>query len=639
VEAGLSGIPLAQPSLLKPGTKLAAMQPAPMQLEVKYARTTLGVDPKGNERIAFVRTYNGQLVGPTMRAKPGDTLLLELVNNLPEDPADPSSAISRHGGHEDKNLADGHSVNTPHGFNVTNLHTHGLHVRPDAPSRCPNPATCDARSDDVLVSILPGQKQRYEIEIPKNHPPGTHWYHAHKHGAVAMQLATGMAGAIIIEGGLDELPELQKATEQLLVFQQLMMSPCGRRDLLKGPSPDPSGAPKECTIEGKDQKLKEAYESCGAYFQALNQRLKEAGRPELPFPSGAQCVENFELLFGPGKWTSIIEPRFGNRTSINGQFGPTLNARQGEVQRWRMVHAGIRETLQLGLVRKEDLASQQLPNALKDPNAIQKRIRVPIVAYDGITTGRMDDVDNVELQPGYRVDVLVRIDEPGDYYLVDLQTVGFDALRAKPEEFELLAKVHVAPSSEAPMPLPSKEALGKLAPYKHVEDTEITGCQYNIFDIVPGDDATKRPTFFGVNGKAYNPSNPPRALALGTADEWVLDSTLANHPFHIHVNPFEVVDGYDSIPAGTWKDTLLVNKGKPVRVRTRYEDFTGKFVLHCHILDHEDQGMMQEVEVVKQGTQSSACPTQKGSASLCMMPPPENGVCPSPSASLPTQEK
>ncbi len=128
-----------------------------------------------------------------------------------------------------------------------------------------------------------------------------------------------------------------------------------------------------------------------------------------------------------------------------------------------------------------------------------------------------------------------------------------------------------------------------------------------------------------------------RTLILGGVDEWTLQSGFVSHPFHIHVNPFQIVaiydpDGHDvngpdavdnysldgkrdATPdpqyrglKGVWKDTLWVkNINAPdhglknpkgiytLIVRTRYERYIGEFVLHCHILDHEDQGMMQNV--------------------------------------------
>ena len=81
----------------------------------------------------------------------------------------------------------------------------------------------------------------------------------------------------------------------------------------------------------------------------------------------------------------------------------------------------------------------------------------------------------------------------------------------------------------------------------------------------------------------------------------MLDAKLAVHPFHIHVNDFQLSrmepDGKEH---KIWKDTLLISAGQPpTKIRMRYEDFTGTTVLHCHILDHEDQGMMELIELVK----------------------------------------
>jgi FtsP/CotA-like multicopper oxidase with cupredoxin domain len=97
-------------------------------------------------------------------------------------------------------------------------------------------------------------------------------------------------------------------------------------------------------------------------------------------------------------------------------------------------------------------------------------------------------------------------------------------------------------------------------------------------------------------------------LKLGQASEWMLtgDGIFA-HPFHVHVNPFEVErsePGPDGrmIRAKVWKDTILVTVGPggpPTILRSRYRDFEGEFVIHCHILGHEDMGMMERVRISK----------------------------------------
>jgi len=117
-------------------------------LTVAYADNSIGGDP------VHLRSYNGKLVGPTLRAKPGDSLRIALVNNLPPN-------------------TDGPAHNQHHEWNTTNLHTHGLHVSPSG------------TSDNVFLDVLPGTRQDYTIDLPADHPAGAFWYHAHRHSSVA----------------------------------------------------------------------------------------------------------------------------------------------------------------------------------------------------------------------------------------------------------------------------------------------------------------------------------------------------------------------------------------------------------------------------------------------------------------------
>src|SRR5690606_13518743 len=112
-----------------------------------------------------------------------------------------------------------------HDWSTTNLHTHGLHVSPVG------------NSDNVFLSILPGEVQDYEIEIPDDHPGGLFWYHPHHHGGVCQQVRAGMAGALIVRGELDEVTEVAAATEQVMVLQAIELDD----DLhLMDPIPDPT---------------------------------------------------------------------------------------------------------------------------------------------------------------------------------------------------------------------------------------------------------------------------------------------------------------------------------------------------------------------------------------------------------------
>jgi hypothetical protein len=110
-----------------------------------------------------------------------------------------------------------------------------------------------------------------------------------------------------------------------------------------------------------------------------------------------------------------------------------------------------------------------------------------------------------------------------------------------------------------------------------------------------------------VDDQVFMPANPPRTLKLDTTSEWTLtnEDMAFLHPFHIHVNPF-IYDREEPDAQGkivfrpTWKDTVVVPAdGTPLKVKSHYTDFTGTFVLHCHILGHEDMGMMELVKIVK----------------------------------------
>jgi peroxiredoxin len=112
------------------------------------------------------------------------------------------------------------------------------------------------------------------------------------------------------------------------------------------------------------------------------------------------------------------------------------------------------------------------------------------------------------------------------------------------------------------------------------------------------DDATLR---YEVNWKEFHEQTPAR-LMLGTAEEWRLQALANSHPFHIHVNSFQVTAHLDaggnqvSDGVGDWKDTLFIPEGHTYTIRSRFRDFSGQTVFHCHILDHQDQGMMMPLE-------------------------------------------
>jgi peroxiredoxin len=227
-------------------------------------------------------------------------------------------------------------------------------------------------------------------------------------------------------------------------------------------------------------------------------------------------------------------------------------------------------------------------------------VKLHAIEADGIALGTIEPMDFVSLSPGYRWDVLVQAPKtPGEYLLFDRPTSAVrPPLRlGQFETTSAIARVVVCGKPRS-MPLPKATDLASLAPY-----TTITSVQKKRRLVFDGSG-----TVWKINGEVFDPTRTDHCPVVGTAEEWELFSETDHHPFHIHVNPFEIIsirDGDDKeLPIdAVWRDTVLLRSGHTITLRMRFEDFAGKTTLHCHKLDHEDQGMMQMLRILPE------CPT------------------------------
>jgi FtsP/CotA-like multicopper oxidase with cupredoxin domain len=108
---------------------------------------------------------------------------------------------------------------------------------------------------------------------------------------------------------------------------------------------------------------------------------------------------------------------------------------------------------------------------------------------------------------------------------------------------------------------------------------------------------------FTINGSSFDPERTDTVVKVGTVEEWEIVNGGGmmmdfDHPFHIHTNQFQVVSEDDRSPRfRAWRDIANVPMGGSVRIRIPFRDFPGRTVYHCHILDHEDLGMMAVIEM------------------------------------------
>jgi FtsP/CotA-like multicopper oxidase with cupredoxin domain/peroxiredoxin len=507
------------------------------QLAVTYARNQIGPDP------VWLRSYNGQLVGPTLRARPGDVMRITVRNTLPTQPW------------------KANSMNKLHDFNTTNLHTHGLHVSPNG------------ISDNVLLEIAPGATQEYVIAIPEDHPCGTFWYHPHHHGSTAANVASGMSGALIIEGGLDDLPAIKTAKERVMVLNQILY-------VNRIPPAEPGGS-------------------------------------EVKLPEGVIEEEYAGYNLGPGDAATL-----GRFTTINGVQLPVIRMRPGQIERWRLIDSAQSEIIQLQLV---------------DAKTLQQVVPFHEIAVDGLALGKAVKQDFIQLLPGYRSDVLVSVPQAGEYLLVDMAKLG---MKATSVPLQYVARVIVEGEPVTGMQMPADDEMRPFRlPSLAGIDKKDVGTQtasYGIFPILPPGKGAR----FLIDNQSFD-LNQARALKLNTVDEWQVsvkngfvmkgDQKIfinTGHPFHIHVNPFEITsirgpqdpanpesEQVELLAHGpVWRDTIWVPNNGTVTFRTRYEDFIGTFVQHCHILDHEDQGMMQLIDIYDPAKKTASAAPESDSA-------------------------
>jgi FtsP/CotA-like multicopper oxidase with cupredoxin domain len=103
---------------------------------------------------------------------------------------------------------------------------------------------------------------------------------------------------------------------------------------------------------------------------------------------------------------------------------------------------------------------------------------------------------------------------------------------------------------------------------------------------------------FTIDGREFDPDRVDQAVSVGAVEEWTIANTSPmDHPMHLHVWPMQIVaEGGRPADDVRWQDVVNIPAGGEVTVRVAFDDFGGRTVYHCHILDHEDLGMMGVIE-------------------------------------------
>lgn len=276
-----------------------------------------------------------------------------------------------------------------------------------------------------------------------------------------------------------------------------------------------------------------------------------------------------------------------------GKTNPTINLKRGSVERWRIINANPAGDNFVRLV----LGSEE--------------IEFWQIAFDGLTYDRrvkVDFEDNADpwenhaaLAPGNRTDFMVHV--PRGAAPQEMKMV---AVKASPAVTHSHGVALTAIPVEIKIVIEDDEVQDTWS-----DDDALPGSGLTPFADVPS--LTRKVTFANggqlvIDDEAYD-GIVKNSMKIDTAEEWtVKNEDSRTHPFHIHVNPFFVthINGIklpENSPLRRWQDTIALPPTQDgmtgsIKFLTRFETFTGKFVIHCHILFHEDFGMMQKVEVI-----------------------------------------
>ena len=557
--------PITRRGLLRSGAVLAGAAAAVKAAQPDTKDDVLQLECKFIEKVidgvrCKLRTYNGNFPADVIKVRGGQTLRIRLKNSLP--PVDSSGWNGSH--------------NVPHMFDSTNLHLHGLDVIPHLfePMGTGNPLS-------KMIDVMPGQTYDYEFKIPADQPPGLSWYHPHHHGSTAVQAVSGMAGAIITYGDIDEVPEIKAARDILLAIQDIGLFP-SEED------------PNLWTYQPKQNAM---WDTISGTVTMYDPKTGKTNPTKLQggFTAGDYKLRYY-MLNGEPFYKETHNYQSGQGTHPVGKQMPVQKfvMAPGEVVRFRMLNACSDNFMPI-VVEQHDMHliaidSVNFEQTMTIPTDSVKQKPVMMMTPNTV------DPSQVSVPPGGRAEFLIKaIAKPGVYRIIQLE----QRQQFLQSDQKVIAEIEIK-GDPKPMGVPTKLPV-QTRYYPRIKPEEIKRVRNFVFSgVFPASENPYVGIDFLINNNVYEELAVPHVATLGTAEEWHIQVLGAHHggteghPFHIHVNHFEVISvNGKPVNYAPVADTVWVPLKSMVVIRMKFKEFTGKSVFHCHILPHEDTGMME----------------------------------------------
>ena len=572
---------------------------------------------------------------------PGETLIVHLVNELADltipDFYDP--AFTAKGANVP--LYPRQLTSSP-----LNLHTHGLHVSPKG------------NSDNVLLEIPAGYTNTYTYRIPADHPEGMYWYHSHRHTLTAQQTYLGLAGLLLIgraDGNIPVVTSRAIPIRSMAIQYNYVFDRKGGRTTLndvnwpqyvstrKVPTAkelaDGSYEPKLTPIDFWQSKK-------GTQFFTVwwsGPLAIENHRGQFQFlPTNLQSFKSADGRHDVAADPSLPAHLRDLQFTINGQLEPVLRARPGQTEIW--VLANLSDFAYTPITLTETATGKHPRIAIVGPGR-QPFSRGPLRGdgrrhdarhpageplrdrRDDAEQGRSRAGDAARKRP--RDDLHARASStrttardhpPAVLGKVEVQATAmsyFDGFFASPTQ--ALARVKPAAGVGLTTPFVEGQPLG--APTSFVDLQKIEPAVERKLVVSGGfhnehaSDQDPKAFLYQFADNTF-PNVPLLQPRLGSTEQWsFVNYNNDEHPIHIHVNDFQIMELVDpvrrstvgvqmwgednaNLPAPLMKvDETVIALGK-LTLRSQFTEFTGAYVIHCHRLNHEDNGLMALVNVI-----------------------------------------
>lgn len=580
---------------------------------------------------------------PTLQVFPGETLIVHFGNGLSgltiRDYYDPAYTPAG----KKVPIYPAAMTSSP-----VNLHVHGLHVSPKG------------NSDNVMLHIPPGMGNTYTYNIPTNMPQGAYWYHSHLHGLTSAQVYLGLAGLLAIgrlDGNLPVVTDRHIPIRNMMLqynfvhnragglaqlnngfwnqFVSSIVPPTGD-ELAKG-TYRPSLAPVNFTENKPGEKYLTTWYAGPLSINNKRGLLQFIPNNLLRFTA---MGDRRDLDVAPDP--ALPDEKRDVQFTVNGQFEPVVKSRAGQTEIW--VLSNVSDVAYI-TVRLTETVTGHHP-------------KIAIVGQDGnpytvVHYPPFEGGTHLVIPPASRFAIAVTIPLQGEL-LLDMPPMGggtrttnapgvlytadgtenspavLGTLSVLPEHVSYADGFFLFPTQLLARAVPT-EGPGEATPFAEGQPLNAYTSFVDLADVTP--DVTRK---ILINGGFLNnlaskeeakafvyafdsggfPNVPLIQPRLGSVEEWQFTNRNNDeHPIHVHVNDFQVISYYDpttglrtgpdkfgidnvNVPVPSMMGDESVVQPGYLSFRTRFEDYIGLYVMHCHRLNHEDNGLMALVNVI-----------------------------------------